>query len=213
MRTGNREPRTGMRNRKPLPHSGSRFPVPCSHPTVAVAIAIAVAASACGDRSGSSSTGPARIGPGGAARQRAPRRLSTARPRGVPHGGQIDQLVLTQDGTAALTRDNTGGVRLWARLDGTAQPVPIPIRAPAQMSLARAGDKLTAAMIDSAGGTHFLRLGERGDTTELSSLPPGHASEVALLPGGKGALVLHVDRSIELVDTATGMLVARAARR
>src|SRR5688572_12567328 len=40
----------------------------------------------------------------------------------APHAGVIRRLAVTVDGTAAITQDTLGGIRLWPRLDGTVEP-------------------------------------------------------------------------------------------
>src|SRR6184192_590488 len=41
----------------------------------------------------------------------------------APHGGAISTLAVTPDGTAAITADQLGGMRLWPVLDGSREPL------------------------------------------------------------------------------------------
>jgi hypothetical protein len=68
-----------------------------------------------------------------------PKSTLTKGPRrhaGVAHSGAIDRIALSADGKGALTRDVVGGTRLWSALDGSREPVVVPIRAPQSFALA-----------------------------------------------------------------------------
>ena len=71
--------------------------------------------------------------------------------KGVPHGGQIAHVAVTEQADAALTFDNVGGVRLWPALDGSRPPLPVSMIAPVELALTHAGDDLLAAARDQAG--------------------------------------------------------------
>src|SRR5262245_38982937 len=79
--------------------------------------------------------------------------------KGVPHGGHILQVAITENADAALTFDNIGGVRLWPALDGSRTPVPVSMVAPDHLALAHAGRDLFAAILDDAGSLRLMRLG------------------------------------------------------
>ncbi len=149
-----------------------------------------------------------------AARQRPPRKLTGPRARGVPHTGSIDLIALTADGKAALSRDINGGVRFWAALDGSAQPIPVPLRGAVALSLAQRGREAVAAAVDTAGGTHFYRIAADGAFAETAALPPAHkVRSITVLEGGIMALALRDDRSIELVSTDSAQVVGSATKR
>jgi hypothetical protein len=115
--------------------------------------------------------------------------------KGVPHGGQIEQVAVTEQADAALTFDTVGGVRLWPALDGTRAPVPVPVVAPRQLALTHAGSDLLAAVLDEAGGVRLLRLGRdgslRGDVQLGSDV--AYAQVIAL---GDGVLARSIDQRV-----------------
>ena len=188
----------------------------------------------CGEGPASSAenTTPSAAGDGSMAvnrapgkRVRPPRVLSGPRALGAPHTGFIDQVVLSAEGSSALTRDSQGGVRFWATLDGSSQPLPAPLGGAIAMSLARRkNDRWTAALIDTAGAAHFYRIGADGSFAELSATRPSGSlgrprggiaklTQVVMLRGGKHAVALREDRSIELYDVDTATSLARALKR
>jgi hypothetical protein len=91
--------------------------------------------------------------------------------KGVPHAGHISQIAVTDKADAALTFDNTGGVRLWPALDGSRTPVPVSVVAPEQLALAHAGRDLLAAILDEAGSVRVMRLGRDGTVRGDVQLP------------------------------------------
>ena len=60
--------------------------------------------------------------------------------KGVPHGGVITEVAITEKADAALSFDNLLGIRLWPTLDGTRPPVPVTANAPRQLALAQFQD-------------------------------------------------------------------------
>src|SRR5688500_18077919 len=97
--------------------------------------------------------------------------------KGIPHGGQIAHVAVTEQADAALTFDNVGGVRLWPALDGTRQPVAVSMIAPVELALAHAGNDLLAASLDQAGAIDLLRLGRDGSVRSRVQLPAEVAYE------------------------------------
>jgi len=144
---------------------------------------------------------------------------------GVAHSGAIDKIVLAADGTSAITSDLAGGVRLWPALDGTFEPIALPIRSPQSMSLARADGGWTAFLVDASGGASVLAIGDDAQNQNrnqnhsptqirtLAQLPPfAPLFEGHVLPGGKHIVALFRDHTIRLLDTA-GKEVARLEER
>ncbi|HKE13619.1 MAG TPA: hypothetical protein VKB80_02055 [Kofleriaceae bacterium] len=135
---------------------------------------------------------------------------------GVPHSAPIDRIELAPDGSAALTRDARGTVRVWAALDGSAQPQRVPVGAPRHMSLARRRDGrgMTLALVDSAGEVRLFRTDERGHPAAVASAAPAGRPALAalVLAGGDRVAILRDDHAIELADE-TGAVLARLEQR
>jgi hypothetical protein len=180
----------------------------------ASASALFLCAAACSGGPGRSTTTSAGTSPtGDPLAPRAPR-VGGFPGDGVPHSQFIDRIDLAADGGAALTRDAGGSWRVWAALDGSAQPQALALRGARGGALARrTGGGLLVAMIDSAGGLRLFRADERGRTTSV----PVAASDrrvlaARVLPGGERLLVLRDDHSIELMSDA-GQVLARLVKR
>src|SRR5262249_51824286 len=62
--------------------------------------------------------------PSGAPQVTADAGVASPEPVGVPHGGPgIALIAVADDGTAALTADSSGELRLWPTLDGSRPPI------------------------------------------------------------------------------------------
>jgi hypothetical protein len=135
--------------------------------------------------------------------------------KGVPHGGAIMQVALTDKGDAALTFDNTGGVRLWPALDGSRTPVPLSVVAPDQLALAHAGRDLLAAILDEAGSVRVMRLGRNGSVRGDVQLPADIAVK-QVIAIDDGVIVRREDHAVEWFSAdgeLRGRLVAEPASR
>ena len=120
--------------------------------------------------------------------------------RGAPHSSAIDLVVLAADGNSALSRDDLGGVRLWTVLDGSAEPMVIPVRGAQSFAVARATDHWIAAIVDAAGAAHIMRATATGEITELAVTPPHEQIEqIEVLPDAKHVVVLRADHTIALL--------------
>jgi hypothetical protein len=132
---------------------------------------------------------------------------------GVAHSGSIDRVALAPDGGGALTRDLVGGTRLWPALDGSREPVVVPMRSPQTFSLARNATGWTIFAVDASGGAKIFvsdakdHIDGRGELPPFQPLIEGH-----VLPGGKHVLALFRDHSIRLLDVA-GKELARLEQR
>jgi hypothetical protein len=132
---------------------------------------------------------------------------------GVAHSGAIDRIALAPDGGGALTRDAVGGTRLWPLLDGTREPVVVPIRSPQAFSLARSPDGWTIFCVDASGGAKIFTSDAADKVVARGELPPFQPLiEGYVLPGGKHVLALFRDHSIRLLDVA-GKELARLEER
>lgn len=122
--------------------------------------------------------------------------------RGAPHGAPITVIALSPDGKAALTRDTAGAVRMWPALDGSREPLVVPIRDPRSLALAAAEEGgWIAALVDTAGGARVIAIDEAGKMSPLASLPPmAMIGEMLVMPGGKQILAVGSDHVIHLYD-------------
>lgn len=116
--------------------------------------------------------------------------------KGVPHGGQISQVAVTEQGDAALTFDTVGGVRLWPALDASRTPVPVSAVAPRRLGLAHAGRDLLATILDQAGTVRLVRLGRDGSVRGDVQLR-GEVAYQQVIAVDDGALVRGEDQTIE----------------
>jgi len=116
--------------------------------------------------------------------------------KGVPHGAQITQIAVTEQGDAALTFDLLGGLRLWPALDGTRTPVPIFAHDPDQLALAHAGRDLLAVIRDGAGSVSVLRLGRDGSIRARAQLP-GDVRYEQVIAIDDGVIARTADHAIE----------------
>ena len=180
---------------------------------------VLVTSAGCG---GDARRGPAAAaspGPAAAAGSAAPGgpRLGAFPGEGVPHSAAIDVIELAPDGRAALTRDMAGGWRVWAALDGSAQPQVVPVRGAREGALARDHQgRLLMAFIDSAGGLRLLRTDRAGRPGRPVAVTAdgggGTYLQVRVLPGGARAVAVRDDHVIELRG-ARGELLATLERR
>lgn len=108
-------------------------------------------------------------------------------PHGVPHTSTISGITLDPTGEAALTLDAAGGLRFWSALDGSAEPLVVPIRDPRGMALIRAGEGWTLALLDAAGGVRIVSVDADGSMRPRSSLAPTDPlRSIVLVPGSAG---------------------------
>ena len=122
---------------------------------------------------------------------------------GVPHGASIERMVIAPGADGILSADKAGSVRLWPALDGSHEPLPIPVRGPRAMSLAAQGEDWIVAVVDSAGGTHIMRVDRKGKVENLADITPFQpVRAVTVLPGGKRVLVLGEDHRIRMFSSA-----------
>lgn len=128
-------------------------------------------------------------------------------PLAAAHGGDIIALGTTPDGAAVVSADQLGGIRLWATLDGTREPVVIHGTSPRSVTLASDGDGFVIGTLDAAGGVQLIRTTAAGAVRGRVTLASGQpAIEIDSTP--EGLLILHADQMLELVD-AIGTVRAR----
>ncbi|KIG15397.1 hypothetical protein DB30_05593 [Enhygromyxa salina] len=121
---------------------------------------------------------------------------------GVPHGAAITMIAVDPLGGAALSRDASGGVRLWPALDGSREPLVVPIRDPRSMALASDGaGGWTLALLDAAGGGRIVGVDESGKMQPLASLSPTDPlTDIVVMPGGKQLVAVGGDHVLRLLD-------------
>jgi WD40 repeat protein len=120
------------------------------------------------------------------------------------HRDDIVDIVLSPDASAALTLDRNGGVRLWPDLDGTSEPLIIPIDDPSSLSFARTQTGYVIATLDTIGGAEVYELRDHDGQLRLDarfSIPPTDPLfELHVLDGGERLLALGVDHRVRLYD-------------
>ncbi len=136
------------------------------------------------------------------------------------HRHPMTEVVLDAHGTAALTLDDRGELRLWPDVqaehsqvvgaDEFAAPVALPDREPIWMSLARSDDGFVVATIDTGGTTRVARIvvGSGGEARRIAlfELPATDPQfEIHVLDGGERILALGKDHRIRLYDAGGGV--------
>jgi hypothetical protein len=130
-------------------------------------------------------------------------------------GGFMSILAVTDDGTAAVTSDVSGAVRVWPALDGTLEPVAIPAGAPRELAIARDGDGLAIAALDDAGGAELVRTTRAGAPASRTPLDAGRPA-TAIHAFAGGVIAVRDDQALALFDLhgkATGVLVPDPGER
>ena len=137
----------------------------------------------------------------------------------APHGGQISVVAVTDDASAALTLDDSDGLRLWPALDGTREPVVVRARPAIDLAIAHERDGLVAALLDAANGIELVRLAKDGALRgrRLLAAEPGYSE---LAAGADFLLARRTDHAIVRLDTSRVLdaepgdqILAIAARR
>lgn len=180
----------------------------------AALLALALGTAACRDH-GSDTNDPGSAGAEGSQADGAGGAADARGGLGAGHTANIDLVALSSDGKAAVTRDQIGGMRLWPALDGSVEPVVIPVQGPQQLSVEthRKGG-FTVAAVDAAGGAKIFGVAPEGKVTELGSFAPFQPLfGIYVLPGGERLLALFRDHGIRLVDRGATELASLEERR
>ncbi|MEO6772579.1 MAG: hypothetical protein ABI467_06090 [Kofleriaceae bacterium] len=117
----------------------------------------------------------------------------------APHGAPISALAITADATAAITADETGGVRLWPKLDGTREPCVVELPSPRTLALARQRDGFVVAWIDRANSLALAELDDHGRTLRRGTFAQD-ADFLGLAISDRGLLAWRSDQTIVLYD-------------
>lgn len=129
---------------------------------------------------------------------------------GVAHSATIDLVALDPTGTAALTRDVVGGLRLWPALDGSLEPQAVPVTSPRSMAVLVHDGGFVVFAVESSGGARFVSMKADGHAKDLGALPPFNpVLQVVALDGALGGrfVALMRDGSIHVFDPAGKELV------
>ncbi len=117
----------------------------------------------------------------------------------APHTGQILELALSPDGSAALTADELGGIRLWPTLDGKQEPRIVSMPAPRQLAVARTQSGFMVVSLDEGGGLYIGKLDATGRTISHVTVSPDPAF-VGMAMTDLGLLAWRADHSLALID-------------
>lgn len=121
-------------------------------------------------------------------------------PRVAPHTAFITAVALDRAGTAAVSIDALGAIRLWRALDGSAPPVALPQHGARALEVARDGAGFTVGSIDGSSAAHLYHLDGSGAVLDVADVP-AVPQALGLVPVADGAwLVARADQSIARVD-------------
>jgi hypothetical protein len=111
------------------------------------------------------------------------------------HSTVIENIAVTDDGTAAVSTDARHSVRLWPSLDGKREPVVVTMRPPLSVALARLGDELVIAGLDEAGQLELVRTTHAGEVLRRVFVETGRPL-ASIQAAGLGFVGLRDDRAI-----------------
>ena len=129
----------------------------------------------------------------------------------APHGAAIARLALSLDGTAAISADTAGGIRLWPALDGSREPMVVELPQPRALALAAHGDGFAVFAIDQAGALVIAQLGADGVTRTRATFP-GDVPYSQIAMTGAGLLAWRSDHVIARYDLDGARLDELAAK-
>ncbi|MEZ4398642.1 MAG: hypothetical protein R3B06_01390 [Kofleriaceae bacterium] len=127
---------------------------------------------------------------------------AAAPPRRGPHAAAISATVLDRTATAAVSIDTRGAARLWPALDGSREPVALPVRGAGALDLARSDDGFVVGAIDASGAPRLYRLDADGGLRGGSDLPAAPQAIGLVALTADAWLVVRADQTVELYDRA-----------
>ncbi|MEO8548867.1 MAG: hypothetical protein ABI678_02815, partial [Kofleriaceae bacterium] len=130
-------------------------------------------------------------------------------------GGAVAVLAVAGDGTAAISADDQGGMRLWPRLDGTREPCVVDLAIPHDLAITHHHDGFFVAMIDAAKALAFAVLDDHGRTLRHVTLAQD-VGTLGIAMTDLGVLAWRDDQTIALYDlegTQLGRLGTRPGER
>ncbi len=115
------------------------------------------------------------------------------------HGAPIVAVEVADDGAGAVSLDEVGNARLWPALDGSREPLVLPVATPAEVAVHHDVRGFSVAVLDIVGGLDILAIDDAGTLTAQVRVQsdPSYASVIAT---PKGYLALRTDQRIEWID-------------
>ena len=126
----------------------------------------------------------------------------------APHGGAINLLAASVDGKAVVSVDELGGTRLWAALDGSAEPRVIDLPRPTDLVVGSHPKGYVLAMTDSVGGLIMQVVDTDGITLQRATLPLEPAYGGVASASAKGVLAWRIDQRIVLLSPDKGTILS-----
>lgn len=117
----------------------------------------------------------------------------------APPAGAITLVAATVDGSAAVTADDGGGVRLWPALDGTREPRIVVVPEPHGLSIARRDTGFTIGVLDAGGGLYIANVDGEGRARSHATLPTEPAY-LGIAMTAAGLLAWRADQIAVLLD-------------
>lgn len=117
----------------------------------------------------------------------------------APHGGAIALIAETPDGTAAISSDELGGMRLWPTLDGTREPCVVDLGTPRDIAIGRHHDGFFLALIDAAHNLTLVVIDDQGRALRHVAIT-NDAGIVGIEMTDLGVLAWSSDQTITLYD-------------
>ena len=113
----------------------------------------------------------------------------------APHGGAIATLAVTPDGTAAVSVDELGGVRLWPVLDGTVEPRIVDLPTPRSVVLLPEQRGFLIAMLDEVGSL-VLEVVDRDGLSVQRARPPSDPAFKGIEASPNGPIAWRADQIV-----------------
>jgi len=79
------------------------------------------------------------------------------------HAARLRALAVTEDGALAVSADLHGSLRWWASLDGTREPLVLPVRAATALAIVHDSEGGAFAAIDEVGQVEVVRVSAAGE--------------------------------------------------
>ena len=128
---------------------------------------------------------------------------------GDAHRAAIVGGVFSPDGSAAVSIDAQGGIRIWTGLDGDTPNPPRALPGPAarRMAVASTPNGWVVALVDASGGARVVDVSKTLEVETRFEVAPSDPLE-ALLPHDGAFVALAADRSVRWLD-ASGAVEGR----
>ncbi|MBA3503492.1 MAG: hypothetical protein H0T65_24230 [Deltaproteobacteria bacterium] len=126
----------------------------------------------------------------------------------APHGGAINLLSTSVDGKTVVSVDELGGTRLWAALDGSAEPRVIDLPRPTDLVVGAHAKGYVLAMTDSVGGLILQIVDRDGITLQRATMPIEPAYGGVAGATERGVLAWRVDQRIVLLSPDKGSVLS-----